>query len=223
MQRIGGDKMKNYDKLIFELSQPGRKGYNLPELDVEEAALEDLIPAEFLSEEELDLPEVSEVDVMRHYTNLSNKNYGLDTGFYPLGSCTMKYNPKINEDMASLDGFVRGIESISKYLIFYTSNILNISFFGRTPTAEAEIFPSLTTISVGILIILNFAANSASSSTLIFPTLALPDTSFAISSTVGDTILQGPHQDAQKSNKTGSLEFNTSFSKLCFVIFIAAM
>ena len=50
----------------------------------------------------LDFPEVSEVDVVRHYTNLSNKNYGVDTGFYPLGSCTMKYNPKINEDMADL-------------------------------------------------------------------------------------------------------------------------
>lgn len=97
--------MNNYEKLIFELSQPGKKGYNLPELDVEEAALVNIIPAEYLREEDLNLPEVSEVDVIRHYTNLSNKNYGVDTGFYPLGSCTMKYNPKINEDMAALDGF----------------------------------------------------------------------------------------------------------------------
>ncbi len=58
-----------------------------------------------LNDEELNLPEVSEVDIIRHYTNLSNKNFGVDTGFYPLGSCTMKYNPKINEDMANLDGF----------------------------------------------------------------------------------------------------------------------
>ena len=97
--------MNNYEKLIFELSQPGKKGYNLPDLDVEEAALVNIIPAEYLREEDLNLPEVSEVDVIRHYTNLSNKNYGVDTGFYPLGSCTMKYNPKINEDMAALDGF----------------------------------------------------------------------------------------------------------------------
>ena len=97
--------MKNYEKLIFELSEPGKKGYNLPELDVEEAALVNLIPADYLRDGELNLPEVSEVDVIRHYTNLSNKNYGVDTGFYPLGSCTMKYNPKINEDMAGLDGF----------------------------------------------------------------------------------------------------------------------
>lgn len=98
--------MKNYDKLIFELSQPGKKGYNLPELDVDEAAVDSFIPAEYLREEDASFPEVSEVDVIRHYTNLSDKNYGVDTGFYPLGSCTMKYNPKINEDMASLDGFV---------------------------------------------------------------------------------------------------------------------
>jgi len=58
-----------------------------------------------MRDSEPELPEVSEVDVVRHFTNLSNKNYGVDTGFYPLGSCTMKYNPKINEDMANLSGF----------------------------------------------------------------------------------------------------------------------
>lgn len=86
-----------YNKLIFELSQPGRTGYKLPKLDVEEK--DNLIPEEFLSNEELDLPEVSEVDVVRHYTNLSTLNFGVDTGMYPLGSCTMKYNPKINEEI----------------------------------------------------------------------------------------------------------------------------
>lgn len=86
-----------YNKLIFELSQPGRTGYKLPELDVEEK--DNLIPEEFLSNEELELPEVSEVDVVRHYTNLSTLNFGVDTGMYPLGSCTMKYNPKINEEI----------------------------------------------------------------------------------------------------------------------------
>lgn len=97
--------IRKYDKLIFELSKPGRKAYKLPELDVEEIAIDNFIPAEFINNEELDLPEVNEVDIVRHYTNLSNKNYGLDTGFYPLGSCTMKYNPKINEDTARFDGF----------------------------------------------------------------------------------------------------------------------
>ncbi len=97
--------MRKYEKLIFELSVPGRKAYNLPELDVENKELSSFIPAEFLADSELNFPEVSEVDVIRHYTNLSNKNYGLDTGFYPLGSCTMKYNPKINEDTARYPGF----------------------------------------------------------------------------------------------------------------------
>ena len=96
---------KKYSKVIFELSSPGRKGYSLPKLDVEEKDLSSLIPADFLNDKGLDLPEVSEFDVVRHYTNLSQLNYGVDQGFYPLGSCTMKYNPKINEDMARLPGF----------------------------------------------------------------------------------------------------------------------
>lgn len=97
--------MKSYDKLIFELSKEGRTGYFLPECDVPELKIEDMIPKEFVRASEIELPEVSEVDVVRHFTLLSNKNYGVDTGFYPLGSCTMKYNPKINEDMASISNF----------------------------------------------------------------------------------------------------------------------
>ena len=83
--------MRNYEKMIFELSKPGRKAYMLPANDVEDVAVDSLIPGELLNDSELDLPELYEVDIIRHYTNLSNKNYGLDTGFYPLGSCTMKY------------------------------------------------------------------------------------------------------------------------------------
>lgn len=99
--------MVEYDKLIFEVSKDGRKSYSLPECDVPDTNIEELIPAEFLRKEDAQLPQVSEVDVIRHFTLLSNKNFGVDTGFYPLGSCTMKYNPKINEDMASLDGFTK--------------------------------------------------------------------------------------------------------------------
>ncbi|NFB54973.1 aminomethyl-transferring glycine dehydrogenase subunit GcvPB [Clostridium botulinum] len=97
--------MKDYNKVIFELSSEGRKGYRLPNLDVPEVELSKLLPKNLLREDEIDLPEVSEVDVVRHYTALSNKNYTVDNGFYPLGSCTMKYNPKINEDIAALSGF----------------------------------------------------------------------------------------------------------------------
>ncbi|EKS4343914.1 aminomethyl-transferring glycine dehydrogenase subunit GcvPB [Clostridium botulinum] len=97
--------MKDYNKVIFELSSEGRKGYRLPDLDVPEVELSELLPKNLLREDEINLPEVSEVDVVRHYTALSSKNYTVDNGFYPLGSCTMKYNPKINEDMAALSGF----------------------------------------------------------------------------------------------------------------------
>lgn len=97
--------MKEYNKLIFEISKEGRNAYTLPKCDVPEIELCEMLGEKNLREVEAELPEVSEVDVIRHFTLLSNKNYGVDTGFYPLGSCTMKYNPKINEDMASLPKF----------------------------------------------------------------------------------------------------------------------
>ena len=95
--------MKYYDKLIFELSKPGRCGYSLPVSPWNTTA--DALPEGLRRTAAAELPEVSELDVVRHYTNLSNMNFGVDTGFYPLGSCTMKYNPKINEEMASLACF----------------------------------------------------------------------------------------------------------------------
>ncbi|USK69172.1 aminomethyl-transferring glycine dehydrogenase subunit GcvPB [Peribacillus asahii] len=98
--------MNNQDQsLIFEISTPGRIGYSLPEMDVTEVSLDDILPAEYIRAEEAELPEVSELDIMRHYTALSKRNHGVDSGFYPLGSCTMKYNPKINENVARLNGF----------------------------------------------------------------------------------------------------------------------
>ncbi|MGG3469974.1 aminomethyl-transferring glycine dehydrogenase subunit GcvPB [Neobacillus pocheonensis] len=98
--------MHNQDQaLIFELSTPGRIGYSLPEMDVPEADLTGLLPEGYLRVDEPELPEVSELDIMRHYTALSRRNHGVDSGFYPLGSCTMKYNPKINENVARFNGF----------------------------------------------------------------------------------------------------------------------
>ncbi len=99
--------MAAYDKLIFELSAPGRVGYSLPEADVPIAEPEALLPTRHLRPSPPELPEVSEVDVIRHYTSLSQLNYAVDTHFYPLGSCTMKYNPRLHEDMARLAGFAR--------------------------------------------------------------------------------------------------------------------
>lgn len=96
--------MKPEQALIFELSHPGRIAYSLPECDVPEIEIQELIPTSMLRSQEAELPEVYEVDVIRHYTALSRRNFGVDNGFYPLGSCTMKYNPKINEDAARLTG-----------------------------------------------------------------------------------------------------------------------
>ncbi|MET3684293.1 glycine dehydrogenase subunit 2 [Alkalibacillus flavidus] len=90
--------------VIFELSKTGRKGYHLPELDVDDVDLAEELSEQYVRQENPDLPEVSELQIMRHYTALSTRNHGVDSGFYPLGSCTMKYNPKINEDVARLPG-----------------------------------------------------------------------------------------------------------------------
>ncbi len=97
--------MKKVQPLIFELSSPGRQGYTLPALDVPDVPVEKLVPAGQLRTVPPDLPEVSEVDIVRHYTKLSQLNHGVDIGFYPLGSCTMKYSPKVNEQVARLPGF----------------------------------------------------------------------------------------------------------------------
>jgi glycine dehydrogenase subunit 2 len=93
--------------LIFELSRPGRVAYSLPECDVPRRPADELIPSELLRSEPAALPEVYEVDVIRHYTELSRRNFGVDNGFYPLGSCTMKYNPKVNEDVARYSGLAK--------------------------------------------------------------------------------------------------------------------
>ena len=136
--------MKYYDKLIFELSRPGRTGYSLPETDCK-------LPSEgkVWRKAELKLPEVSEPDVVRHYTNLSQMNFGVDTGFYPLGSCTMKYNPKINEEIAALPGFadlhplqpsetVRGAEEVYEGIDKALCAITGMKKFTFLPCAGAH-------------------------------------------------------------------------------------
>jgi glycine dehydrogenase subunit 2 len=94
------------ESLIFERSQTGRKGYRLPPLDVEETPLDEIVPASLRRDDDLQgLPEVSEVDVVRHFTRISTWNYSIDLGMYPLGSCTMKYNSRLNEKVARINGF----------------------------------------------------------------------------------------------------------------------
>src|SRR5688572_20749866 len=94
------------ESLIFERSQTGRVGYRLPPLDVEEQPIEKLVPNQFLRDDNLEgVPEVSEVDVIRHFVRMSTWNYSIDQGMYPLGSCTMKYNSRLNEKVARIAGF----------------------------------------------------------------------------------------------------------------------
>jgi glycine dehydrogenase subunit 2 len=94
------------EALIFERSQTGRKGYRLPPLDVDETPLDEIVPASLRRDDDLQgLPEVSEVDVVRHFTRISTWNYSIDLGMYPLGSCTMKYNSRLNERVARINGF----------------------------------------------------------------------------------------------------------------------
>ena len=97
--------LKQDQSLIFEITKEGRVGYSLPEIDVPEINAEDLFGGDYIRKNEPALPEVSELDIMRHYTALSRRNHGVDSGFYPLGSCTMKYNPKVNEAIVRLPGF----------------------------------------------------------------------------------------------------------------------
>ncbi len=91
-------------KTLFEKSKKGRKGYNLPSLDVPRVEPKEVVSDKYLREE-LSLPDLSELDVIRHFTKLSQKNYAVDTTMVPLGSCTMKYNPRINEELASMEEF----------------------------------------------------------------------------------------------------------------------
>ena len=136
------------ERLIFEKSVEGRIGYILPKNDVPEADLKGTY-GDLLRKENPAIPEVSEVDVVRHYTMLSQRNYGVDSGFYPLGSCTMKYNPKINEDISSFDGFTQvhplqnpvssqGCLEILYRMDRYLSEVLGMEQVTLQPAAGAQ-------------------------------------------------------------------------------------
>src|SRR5712671_3858965 len=98
------DKVQSTE-LLFEISHPGRRTHRLPACDVPVAEVGDLLPASALAAQPPPLPEVGEIDLIRHFVNLSGRNMSIDTNFYPLGSCTMKYNPKRHERLAALPGF----------------------------------------------------------------------------------------------------------------------
>ena len=135
--------MKYYDKLVFELSRKGRTGYSLPANNFPVA---EAVPNSLRRSEDALLPELSELEVVRHYTLLSQMNFGVDTGFYPLGSCTMKYNPKINEEIASMPAFAgvhplqkaEGIERIYGEMEKALSEITGMAAFTFAPCAGAH-------------------------------------------------------------------------------------
>src|SRR5258707_14670808 len=94
------------EQLIFERSQPGRAGFSLPPLDVDEISIDEMIPRDFQRDDDLrGMQEVTEVDVVRHFTRISTWNFSIDLGLYPLGSCTMKYNSRLNEKVARIGNF----------------------------------------------------------------------------------------------------------------------
>ena len=137
-----------YGTLIFELSKPGRKGYSLPKNELGDYSIAQL-PENLLRQEAPALPEVDELTVVRHYTNMSNNNFGVDTGFYPLGSCTMKYNPKINEEMAAHPQFtalhpLQNVDTVQGALSAYyqlqrsLSEIAGMAEFTLNPFAGAH-------------------------------------------------------------------------------------
>ena len=135
-------------ELIFEISKPGRRAAAVSASDVPVVNIDEVIGRKYLRDD-LDLPEVAEIDLVRHYTNLSRRNFGLDLGFYPLGSCTMKYNPKINENVAGFaeftdlhpaapDAFAQGNLELMVDMQKLLSNIFGMAEFTLQPSAGAH-------------------------------------------------------------------------------------
>jgi glycine dehydrogenase subunit 2 len=197
--------MPQYDKLINELSAPGRVGFSLPEADVPVADVTALIPAKYLRPAPPALPEVSEFDVVRHYSRLSQLNYGVDTHFYPLGSCTMKYNPKLNEDMARLPGFAglhpqapprasQGALRLMHELAAYLAEIAGMDAVSLQPAAGAQ--GELA----GVLMIRAYHLSRGEKRT----TVLIPDS--AHGTNPASTSLAGYHVVQLKSERTGEVD-----------------
>jgi glycine dehydrogenase subunit 2 len=137
------------ERLVFEQGSAGRRGFNLPELDVPSKDISSLIEPALVRDTVAGMPELSEVDVIRHFTRLSTWNYHIDLGLYPLGSCTMKYNPKINERMARLEGFalahpfmptelIQGVLEVQKTLESCLAEITGMDAVSLQPAAGAQ-------------------------------------------------------------------------------------
>ncbi len=139
----------NEPQLIFEKSVSGKRAWILPSSSVPEHPATEINKRNLTRKNELKFPELTELDIVRHYTHLSTKNYGVDTNFYPLGSCTMKYNPKINEDIAKIPEFIKihpltppeicqGSLLVIQQLEQYLAEIAGMDYFTLQPAAGAH-------------------------------------------------------------------------------------
>ena len=137
------------ERLLFERSSPGKVGYQLPALDVPQVDPEEALGSAHVRDEIPGFPEVSEVEVIRHFTRLSSWNYAIDSGMYPLGSCTMKYNPRLNEAVARIDGIIdahpyqpeclaQGMLEIQRTLEAYLAEICGMDAVTLQPAAGAH-------------------------------------------------------------------------------------
>jgi len=191
-------------ELIFEISKTGRRAADVPKCDIPEIAIDSLIEKKYLRDD-LDLPEVSEIDLVRHYTNLSRRNFGVDLGFYPLGSCTMKYNPKVNETVATFtqftslhpyapDAFAQGnlrlLDETQKHLC----DIFGMAHFTLQPAAGAH--GELT----GIMIIKKYFEQKGENRRFVL----IPDTAHGTNPASG--ALCGFETLTLRSNKEGDVD-----------------
>ena len=201
------------EKLLFEISKGGKKGVKLPGLDVEEVDITEVVEEEYLRKY-LDLPQVSELDVVRHFTRLSQLNFSVDTNFYPLGSCTMKYNPRVNETVASLKGFadihplqeeetVQGLLEVAYLLKEYLKELGGFADVSLQPAAGAH--GELT----GLLLIAAYHRDRGNNRK---DTVLIPDS--AHGTNPASAAIVGFKVRAVKSDRNGELDWEDFIKKL---------
>jgi len=201
------------EKLLFELSKEGKRGFELPKCDVEEVELNEVLDKNYLREE-LKLPQLSQLEVVRHFTRLSQLNYSVDTNFYPLGSCTMKYNPRVNEKIASFEGFlnihplqdgetVQGLLEAAYLLKKYLKELGGFADVSLQPAAGAH--GELT----GLLLIAAYHRDRGNTQK---DTVLIPDS--AHGTNPASAAIAGFKVLTVKSDKNGELDWNDFIKKL---------
>ena len=201
------------EKLLFEISKSGKKGIKLPNLDVEEFDITEVVEKEYLRED-IELPQVSELEAVRHFTRLSQLNYSVDTNFYPLGSCTMKYNPRVNEKVASFEGFanlhplqeeetVQGLLEAAYTLKEFLKELGGFADVSLQPAAGAH--GEL----LGLLLIAAYHRDKGNTQK---DTVLIPDS--AHGTNPASAAIAGFKVKTVKSDKNGELDWNDFLKKL---------